>query len=59
MRGTTNDPAPEFLEAGEEKAGIAGFLKIGFVPPTAEIGDPGKTQPLSGQPIDLVKRPSS
>jgi len=33
---------PDFLEAGEQKAGVARFVKIGFVPPAAKIPDPGK-----------------
>jgi len=36
------NPLPELLEAGEQKAGVARFLKIGFVPAAAEIGDPGQ-----------------
>ena len=32
------DPLPDLLEAGEQKAGVARFVKIGFVPPAAEIG---------------------
>jgi hypothetical protein len=34
------DPLPELLEAGKQKAGVARLLKIGFVPPAAEIADP-------------------
>jgi hypothetical protein len=33
-------PLPELLEAGEQKAGVARLVKIGFVPPAAEIADP-------------------
>jgi hypothetical protein len=39
VRGTR---CQQLLEAGEEKTGVARFVKIGFVPPAAEIGDPGK-----------------
>jgi hypothetical protein len=37
-------PLPELREAREQKAGVAGFLKGGFIPPAAEIGQPGKVQ---------------
>jgi hypothetical protein len=36
------DPFPDLLEAGEQKAGVARFVKIGFVPEAAEIGHPGQ-----------------
>jgi hypothetical protein len=36
---------PEVLEATEQKAGVARFLEIGFIPPAAEIGNPGKVKP--------------
>ena len=34
------DPLPELLEAGEQKAGVACLVEIGFVPKAAEIADP-------------------
>ena len=33
------NPLPEFLEAGEQKSGVARFVEIGFVPEAAEIAD--------------------
>jgi hypothetical protein len=33
---------PKLIEAGEQKAGVARLMEIGFVPPAAELGDPGK-----------------
>ena len=42
QRFVARDPLPELLEAGEQKAGVARFVKIGFIPPAAEIGDPGQ-----------------
>jgi hypothetical protein len=33
-------PFPELLEAGEQEAGVARLVKIGFLPPAAEIADP-------------------
>jgi hypothetical protein len=37
--------AGELLEAGKQKARVAGFLKGDFIPAAAEIGHPGKMQP--------------
>jgi hypothetical protein len=36
------DPFPELLEAGKQEAGVAPFVEVGFVPPAAEIADPGQ-----------------
>ena len=36
------DLFPELLEAGEQEAGVARFVEIGFLPPAAEIADPGQ-----------------
>ena len=42
QRLVARHPLPELLEAGEQKAGVARFVEIGFIPPAAEIGDPGQ-----------------
>jgi hypothetical protein len=36
----SRDPRPELLEASEQETSVAGLVKIGFVPPAAEIADP-------------------
>ena len=36
------DAPPKLFKAGEQKAGIARLVKIGFIPPAAEIAGPRK-----------------
>jgi hypothetical protein len=43
------DLLPELLEAGEQESGVARFVEIGFVPPAAEIADPGQSTPSRRQ----------
>ena len=35
-------PLPELLETGEQEAGVARLVEIGFIPQAAEIADPRK-----------------
>jgi hypothetical protein len=42
QRLIARDLPPKLLEAGKQESGIARFVKIGFVPPAAEIADPRK-----------------
>ena len=48
-RRDARDPLPDLLEAGEQKAGVARFVKIGFVPPAAEIGTQDRCTPRRRQ----------
>jgi hypothetical protein len=36
------NPAPELIEACEQKAGVVRFVEGDFIPIAAEIADPGK-----------------
>jgi hypothetical protein len=33
---------PKLLKAGKQKAGVARFVEIGFIPPAAEAANPGQ-----------------
>src|SRR5437899_1892586 len=37
-------PLPELIKAGEQKSGVARLEEGDFVPPAAEIANPGKVQ---------------
>jgi hypothetical protein len=39
-RLVARNPAPELVKAGEREAGVARLVKIGLVPPAAEIANP-------------------
>jgi hypothetical protein len=42
QRFITGHTQPKLIETGQQKAGLARFLKADLFPPAAEIGDPGK-----------------
>ena len=46
---------PQLLEAGEQESGVARFVKIRFVPPAAEIADPGQ---MRAEPAAIVIAPA-
>ena len=57
QRFITGHAQPELFEAGQQKAGLARFLKIDLIPPAAEIADPGKMHAQSGAVVVAPPQP--